>query len=78
MIEIPAAQLGPCYPIRDYGNVLRRKTLYFGRGSKNDVAEPAECHKIIAWFEQAGRAAGPVRLGGGSSLGCVPQGRFGV
>ncbi|MGO9467710.1 MAG: RNA-binding domain-containing protein [Isosphaeraceae bacterium] len=60
VIEIPAAQLGPCYPIRDYGNVLRRKTLYFGRGSKNDVAEPAECHKIIAWFEQAGRAAGPV------------------
>ena len=68
VIEIPAAQLGPCYPIRDYGNVLRRKTLYFRRGSKNDVAEPAECHKIIAWFQQAGRAAGPGLHAGGTSL----------
>jgi hypothetical protein len=60
VIEIPTVQLGPCYPIREHGNVLRSKTLYFRRGSKNDAADPAECHKIITWFEQAGRKAGPV------------------
>ena len=32
--------------------------LYFRRGSRNDTADPVECHRIIDWFENAGRSAG--------------------
>ena len=59
VILIPEDQIGPCYPIQEYGNVLKCKTLYFRRGSKNDAADPIECHRIITWFENAGRSAGP-------------------
>src|SRR5208337_1958749 len=63
VIVIPEDQIGPCYPIQEYGNVLKCKTLYFRRGSKNDAADPVECHRIITWFENAGRSAGPPEAG---------------
>jgi tetratricopeptide (TPR) repeat protein len=59
VIVIPPDQIGPCYPIQEYGNVLKCKKLYFRRGSQNDAADPVECHRIIAWFEKEGRSAGP-------------------
>ncbi|WP_435008003.1 RNA-binding domain-containing protein [Tundrisphaera lichenicola] len=59
VIVIPEDQSGPCYPIQEHGNVLKLKKLYFRRGSQNDAAAPDECHRIISWFESAGRSAGP-------------------
>ena len=58
VIVIPEDQIGPCYPIKEHGSVLRCKTIYFRRISKNDAADPTECHRIISWFEKAGRSAG--------------------
>lgn len=50
VIAIPPVQIGPCVPLRDYGNVLRQWQVYFRRGSKNDVAQPDDTSRILSWF----------------------------
>lgn len=58
IIVVPRDQLGPCYVIQESGDVLKRKTLYFRRGSQNSVADPTDCHEILSWFKNAGLTAG--------------------
>jgi hypothetical protein len=50
MIKIPKVRIGPCVPLRDYGDGLRRLQIYFRRGSKNDVATPEDAARILSWF----------------------------
>ena len=51
IITILPERLGPCVPLRDYGNALRRHQVYFRRGSKNDVAGPQDLIRIINWIK---------------------------
>jgi tetratricopeptide (TPR) repeat protein len=46
-------RIGPCVPMRDYGDFLRRVQIYFRRGSKNDIATPQDAVRILAWFNRA-------------------------
>jgi hypothetical protein len=49
VIEIPPIRVGPCVPISDFGNALRRRQTYFRRGSKNDEATSEDIARIHAW-----------------------------
>ena len=50
VIEIPPSLNGPSAPVRDCGHSLRQWQIYFRRGSKNDVATPADIVRIGRWF----------------------------
>ncbi len=50
VIEIPPSRNGPSAPLRDCGHSLRQWQIYFRRGSKNDVATPADVVRIGTWF----------------------------
>jgi len=50
ILEIFPSREGPCIPIKDYGNKLRRWQVYFRRGSKNDIASPEDMARILSWF----------------------------
>jgi hypothetical protein len=50
IITIPPRPVGPCVPLRDFGNVLRQRQIYFRRGSKNDLAMPEDINSISAWI----------------------------
>jgi hypothetical protein len=47
---VPPNKTGPSVPLRDFGGALRRWQIYFRRGSKNDLASPADTARILAWF----------------------------
>ena len=50
LIRVFCVRVGPCVPLRDYGDGLRRLQVYFRRGSKNDVANPEDTARILSWF----------------------------
>lgn len=50
VFELPIAQTGPSAPLRDFGSTLRQWQIYFRRGSRNDVATPADQRAIVQWF----------------------------
>ncbi len=51
--RIPPIRIGPCVPVRDYGDSLRRVQVYFRRRSKNDVATPHDLTSILDWFRKS-------------------------
>lgn len=52
LLRVPCVRVGPCVPVRDYGDVLRRFQIYFRRGSKNDVAAPEDIGRILSWLKR--------------------------
>jgi len=50
LLRVPCVRVGPCVPLRDYGDMLRRLQIYFRRGSKNDVAAPEDAVRILSWM----------------------------
>lgn len=62
IIEIPTDRRGPSAAIRDFGSALRQWQIYFGRGSKNDIATPADLLTILPWFTGT-QAATPIEPG---------------
>jgi predicted HTH transcriptional regulator len=50
LFRVPCVRVGPCVPLRDYGDALRRVQVYFRRGSKNDVATPEDTLRILSWL----------------------------
>ncbi len=52
LISIPAHRIGPCVPVRDYKNILRQYQVYCRRSSMNDIAQPNDLHRIIAWINE--------------------------
>jgi predicted HTH transcriptional regulator len=61
VISIPLDQPGACFPIVEYGGVLKKGQLYFRRGSKNDLAMPHDSH-INSIVVRAARGETPARL----------------
>jgi tetratricopeptide (TPR) repeat protein len=57
IISVFPEKRGPYFATRSFGERLRRNILYFRRGSKNDVAGPADAHRIYDWFK--GRRPSP-------------------
>lgn len=50
IIEIPPERVGPCVPIHDKGRKLHRWSIYFRRGSRNEVAQqPDDLARILNW-----------------------------
>ena len=50
LLRVICLRVGPCVPLRDYGEALRRFQIYFRRGSKNDVATPEDTVRILSWL----------------------------
>jgi len=50
VFEIRPIKKGPCEPTRDFSDKLRRWTIYFRRGSRNDIATPEDRLRIQSWF----------------------------
>ena len=53
IITILPDRIGPCVPLRDYGNAgnfLRQRQIYFRRGSKNELAGPDDVMRICRWI----------------------------
>ena len=53
VVVIPPNRVGPCAPLRDYGDSLRQRQIYFRRGSKNDLATPEDVLRICDWIQGA-------------------------
>ena len=53
VIVIPPDRIGPCVPVKDYGegNALRQKQIYFRRGSRNELANPEDINRICRWVQ---------------------------
>lgn len=52
VIVIPPVRRGPCVPVRDYEQFLRRHQVYWRVGSKNDTASPDDIKRIQAWADK--------------------------
>lgn len=52
LISIPVHRIGPCVPVRDHKNILRQYQVYCRRSSMNDIAQPSDLHRIIAWINE--------------------------
>jgi tetratricopeptide (TPR) repeat protein len=50
VVEIAPHRIGPCAPIKDFGNILRNTQIYFRRGSQNDIARPDDIRRIFNWL----------------------------
>lgn len=64
IIEVFPTRVGPCIPVRDYGNRLRQWQIYFRRGSKNDIALPEDSTRILSWFGKKVPPRGAYENGG--------------
>jgi hypothetical protein len=62
VLRISPRLLGPCVPLKDFGNILRQRQVYFRRGSKNDTAMPEDINSISAWIR--GERAEDIRSSG--------------
>jgi len=62
VIEVLPHRVGPCVPIKDLSAGLRQYQVYFRRGSRNDVAQPADLVRIVSWL--AGAGSSDVRVDG--------------
>jgi len=50
VVRVRNVRVGPCVPLKDFGDSLRRWQIYFRRGSKNDNATPEDVVRILDWF----------------------------
>jgi hypothetical protein len=66
IISIPPTRVGPSAPLVDGKRVLLQHQLYFRRGSKNDIAAPADAARIYAWFGSQGQLGTPAYTEKGS------------
>ena len=57
ILEVFPRRNGPFMADMEHGNMLRRDTIYFRRGSSNDVAQPDDLREIVRWMsaENGGR-----------------------
>lgn len=51
VIVIPPVRTGPCVPVKDYEQILRRHQIYLRRGSRNDTASPEDARRIFEWID---------------------------
>ena len=56
VLKILPSRLGPCVPINDLAEKLRKGQVYFRRGSMNDLAQSEDLHRIIAWINNGSAA----------------------
>ena len=50
VIVIPPVRIGPCIPIKDFENILRKRQTYIRRGSMNDIADSEDGKRIYEWM----------------------------
>ncbi len=50
VVTIPTAGVGPATPTSDYGDKLRKWTIYYRSSSKNSIAPPDQQANIRSWF----------------------------
>jgi len=59
VVVIPPVKKGPCSPMRDLGDALRKWVTYYRRGSMNAQVPPEDLHRVLAWFGKEGAILTP-------------------